>query len=764
MRFFALFLGALLTISVNAEEPPRHTVRLKDGRTVEFTAHYDRNALRGSVRTDDALIALTSSGTLLRFDLPDFHLSEERIDVVPVTSLGRGAEQTILAGMKDGRICRVDPKTLNLTDVQQRFDPPSWIGWSPLREGRAAGLVVATRATRKTPGAADGWDAPFTNITDDGTGEIYAWPFEASQFLLDRSGRLWLGADRGEWGGKVSWIDLAAGSQTTVRPPPWHSLVTQPFWNGIYGFTELRDGRILAFGGTMHFSYLAGFIAEIQGNQADLLFCCEPAREPGASSGKFDPDRPHWPIHHVIEQNDGFLVFSYNEILHADRTFKDWSKVASLDLSYDLGRPDAMGTYPSILCVHPPQNAGEPHIIATRFDGYFALSGHRIVSHRLTGQFGAWSKADRIVISSEGILAFEDAPELVDDPWTRELGNFRVPHTWRLNADGWTIDPFSPPFELDRFDKPENVEEFADPEFVDGFPGEFDDDAEPESTSWHETQVLVGPGGSIFTVSGTDRYPGTRTTARWVDGKSDRLGREVSSLVPSHTFITPDGTLWNAFGGELYQWRNDGWEKVADIPRDPDRFQPRKTAIVPGLNGFGQLGVVEDGDETCLIPLEIPGPPWLLWSKPEARLWQLAPGAGDLPPKLTPLSVQEDGASLNIRAVASAADGSLIFAADHGLRRYDLRSRTISSLHADFPASKITCLSFDGSGRLWIGGEAGLWITHEDGKTYESFNFIPWIASRKLCFLAPDPKYDDGVIAALGSGGVMRIRLRGARR
>jgi hypothetical protein len=526
----------------------------------------------------------------------------------------------------------------------------------------------------------------------------------------------------------------------------------------------LRSGRTLVFGGTMHFSYFTGFIAEIQGNQAHLVFWSEPDRGRGTSPGKADPDRPRWPIHHVIEQDDGFLVISYNDVLHADRTFKDWSRVATLELEYEFGRPDAMGTYPSILKVHPPQHPGEPYIVATRFNGYLSLTGEQVASHRLTGQFGAWSKADKVAQSSEGILAFEIVPENVDDPWTREFGDFRVPHTWRLDADGWAIDPFSPPFELDLFDKPEKVEVLTNPEFDDEFSEELPDEVEPEPTAWRETQAVVGPGGTIFTVSGTDRYPGTRTTARWVGGKSDRLGREVSSLNPTYTFITPDGTLWNAVGGELYQCRNGGWEKVADIPRNPDRFQPRRTGIVPTLEGFGQLGVVDDDDEACLIPLEIPGPPWLLLSKSEARLWQLDAGAGDLPPKLTPLSIQENGASLNIRAVASGADGSLIFAADHGLRRYDLRSKAITSLHADSPASKTTCLAFDGSGRLWIGGEAGLWMVHKNGKTYESFNVIPWIASGKLCDLAPDPKHDDGVIAALGSGGVMRIQLREARR
>jgi ABC-type multidrug transport system ATPase subunit len=64
--------GVSLTVTLRADEPPKPTtgeVRIGSGRVVEYTIHFDRNSLRDSLRLGDGLIALTSSGTLLRFEL-----------------------------------------------------------------------------------------------------------------------------------------------------------------------------------------------------------------------------------------------------------------------------------------------------------------------------------------------------------------------------------------------------------------------------------------------------------------------------------------------------------------------------------------------------------------------------------------------------------------------------------------------------------------------------------------------------------------------
>ena len=139
----AVLWGAALTAVLGADEPPRPPtgeVRLEGGRVVDYTIHFDRNSLRDSLHLGDGLIALTASGTLLRFELPAVRLVRERIGVEDVTCLGRGAGEAVLAGLSGGRVCRVDPATLDLTDVVKLPAAPQWVGWGKAVGNRPAGL------------------------------------------------------------------------------------------------------------------------------------------------------------------------------------------------------------------------------------------------------------------------------------------------------------------------------------------------------------------------------------------------------------------------------------------------------------------------------------------------------------------------------------------------------------------------------------------------------------------------------------------------
>jgi hypothetical protein len=110
----ALLGSVSLTPIVRGAEPPRHPtgeVRLESGRVIDYGVHFDRYSLRDSVRLADGSIALTTSGALLRFELPAVRLVRERIGIEEVVCLGRGEGGTVLAGLADGRVCRVDPVT-----------------------------------------------------------------------------------------------------------------------------------------------------------------------------------------------------------------------------------------------------------------------------------------------------------------------------------------------------------------------------------------------------------------------------------------------------------------------------------------------------------------------------------------------------------------------------------------------------------------------------------------------------------------------------
>ncbi len=117
--FIALALGLWATPAFAADEgrqPPRREARLASGRRLESSILFDRNSLEGSLRVGDGPIALATAGALLRFELPAVRLTREPTDLGEVTRLGHGEGGAILEGLADGRVCRVDPATLDLVD------------------------------------------------------------------------------------------------------------------------------------------------------------------------------------------------------------------------------------------------------------------------------------------------------------------------------------------------------------------------------------------------------------------------------------------------------------------------------------------------------------------------------------------------------------------------------------------------------------------------------------------------------------------------
>jgi hypothetical protein len=214
----------LLTATLRGDDSPRPPVgeiRLASGRVAQYTIHFDRNSLRDSIRSGHGLIALSTSGTLLRFELPAVRLTRERIASEELTCIGRGEGETVLAGLSDGRICRVDPLMLDLAEVAKLPAAAHWVGWASATGNRAAGLLAATRQAKPVERDGHRWQEPFTIVHDLATGKTMAAETVVSAFLLDRAGRLWLGADNGEWGGRVSWVDLSKGrSRKSSRRRP----------------------------------------------------------------------------------------------------------------------------------------------------------------------------------------------------------------------------------------------------------------------------------------------------------------------------------------------------------------------------------------------------------------------------------------------------------------------------------------------------------------------------------------------------------------
>ncbi len=529
-RRFDRYLAPLVVLALwnppcSGAEPgsssPAGVVRLTSGPTAHYAYHYDRNALAELVRAGDAVIARTDSGNLLRFDRATLKLTKEWFGPVPVTCLGRGEGDIVLAGFADGRVGRIDPASLAMTELARLPAHLQWVGAVTAGAGEMAKpRVVAVVEQKKRIKNDEGElvEVPFSMVHDSGSGKTYDVEARsqipdglgAGAFLLDSKHRLWLGADNGEWGGWWARVDLDTGQ--VVR--------AQESRSGIEGFSELHDGQVWAFGGMTHLEVISAFIRRVDPGHAGRLYSLDNGplfarqmkeamknaglKEPEAKGAPepeppFPTDRPYWPITHVLDDpgTGTIVVVAAGGIYRTDARLARWEKVHELKVGDRLGHGNEFAAYLSVRSVVPVEEPGKPMglLFATQIDGLIRLADGKQTVHALPGQLGA-EMVRRIESSTEGLLVFEG---MEDKPW-------------QLRDGSWSTVSFAPPFE-----------KAPDEPVVQGV---------PSGPNWSASRVLVGRDGAIFTVSRGFLNPGTRTTARWRGGKAEVLGRRELGARP----------------------------------------------------------------------------------------------------------------------------------------------------------------------------------------------------------------------------------------
>jgi hypothetical protein len=724
------------------------TVRLASGLTAHYAYYSDRNALRDGRRSRDAVIALTESGNLLRLDLATLKPTRDWAGPVPAVCLGRGDEGGVLAGFKDGRVCRIDPTTLALTEVARLPGEIQWVGTMSdgAHEPGKSRLIAVVGQTNPV-------------VHDLGSGKAYPFGRRASAFLLDRKQRLWLGADDGEWGGWCSYVDLQAGQVHPVAGPKKPGPRGGNRWSGIFGFTELRDGQVWAYGGTTHMGITEGFLCRVDQGQAEALYqadnsallrfqraeaekameeeqrkeaeiernqrelagprpkakdVAEPQPRAKPPENPLPVDRPRLPITHVVEDSrtGTILVVAFSDIYRTNTRLARWAKVHELDIGYRWGRRDAMGAYPSICSVLPIEEPGKPFglVFGTRLDGFVRLIDGKETHHELPGQLSA-GEVKRIEDSSEGILAVDESDENDHE-------------YWRFRDGAWGAVSFAPPCQP--------------------LPHAPDFEGAPDAEAWDKTITLVGRDRSIVTVSATDELPGTRTTSRWRAGKAEVLGRELSRLNPSGCFLTPDGRLWNADRGILQHFVDGRWTVAATYIETRGLVDARARIGV----GYG-LRAVNDG-----------GPPWILLDGYRGQLLRLSHGPGFKDPRLNSVPLSEAGEPLKIRDAISWTKAELMLATDRGLKLLALDGDKLAAAPINTGGRSISRIRRDGRGRLWLGGD-GLAVVEAGGTVVHSLDDLPMLGRAKVDAIAADPDHPDGVIAALGEHGVVFVRVDG---
>lgn len=138
---------------VNDRTPNQKNIRLY---LKSMDVPFDCYSLRAARQAGDkVVIALTQSGHLALFETPRMALRKVRKEVnKPVVCLGQGSRGAVLAGLADGHVCRVDPKTLDLVVIAKVPAVPEWIETPEGREDDKLLAVVHT-STIKAPTAID---------------------------------------------------------------------------------------------------------------------------------------------------------------------------------------------------------------------------------------------------------------------------------------------------------------------------------------------------------------------------------------------------------------------------------------------------------------------------------------------------------------------------------------------------------------------------------------------------------------------------------
>lgn len=619
---------------------------LPSGARASWGYHFDRNALASARGAEGGVVALSAAGHLLRFDPSSLELRGERVGPESVRCLGAGPDGAILAGLDGGRVVRVDPTTLALTPVADLGATPRWVG----ADARGIVAVVERRAEKGRRGTS-------FEVVDVASGSHVALNDRPTAFLLDHKRRLWLGADRGEWGGWVKALDL--GTKRMIEPKGQIS--------GVYGFFE-RGGDILAFGGMSHMGLNEGYVARCSEENVTKV------AELSGSFGRGDPSRPRGPITHLVDGGAGgeLVALSYGSVWRVDTSFSRWTRVRDVELHDRAGRPDAVGSYPAVSAALPDGRGGL--LLATVRDGLLRVSESGVERRPVPDQL-AVHRVGRIASSTEGVLIFDGPDESV---WHRKAGRWAPLPTF----------PVEPP------------------------------SSDEGAPSWFEHALHVAPGGTIFTAADTNVTPGRRVVMRWRGGAGEILWSDPKSLLgASHSFMTPDGTLWSAPGGDLLRFDGHSWQRVGATP-------------------------------TMLYRPEVLGPerpPWVLLDHHESSLYRLDPTRG----ALEPLEATSAGDKLSVLGGVPWQKGSLLLITTQGLRVLPLPGGPAAGPPFAAPEG-VRALAHDTLGRLWLGGE-GLWVYDPKTGHLEGLDAVPVIGHREVTAIAPDPDRPGGVIASLGA-------------
>lgn len=519
--FVGVFLAGYMSACKDETPPDQQTsavsissgrVVLPSGYTAEYETHYDRNALNTAYISESGIIAITRSGTLLRYDSQTLQATGELITPGYAVCLGKDGAGGPLVGFEDGTIWKVDVQTMKLSEIGKVGGIPLWIGSvasSDNVKDKFLSVIELPGGQKKR-----GSKKFAIYILGEGRAIEFMGPwsrYSLTSFMADSKGRLWLGEDRGEWGGVCYLFDLKCRALYETDSIP----------SGIYGFAELADGRVICYGGTMHFFLFSRFISDLNFDGKTLNAALLLHNRINLLKNKEKDPELYSPITKILQEDDAseLIVFSYGNIFRVTSDFKKWELVGHVKFRYRPWKSYAAGTNPAIRQVFLKGRGLDDGLVCiTTRDGIVLwLHGKLKTQTCITNQVGL-SGVYRIRRSDIGLLMQGSSDEL----------------PWSLSDGIWKQADIVPPFKPSLF-----------------------------GGNWQSYELLVRRDGSLLSMWSSGR---TSALVEWRKGKTMLVHKDINSrLWINSVFTTPDGGVWAADDRVLRRFDGARWLKMHDL-------------------------------------------------------------------------------------------------------------------------------------------------------------------------------------------------------
>jgi hypothetical protein len=456
------------------------------------------------------LVAVTEAGHILAFGTEPFELLREKLNLHEAWCLGAPTDRHVLVGFSDGLIARMFVPSLDVEPVTRVPGRPLWIGPLPL----SGELAVAYAQPTDSKPRYRYYERLAKHTVRFLPSGLEVRVKEPATYFIDDQDRLWLGSNRGEWGGGVQVVEPGSDQARDVVMPDRYDA------KNVRGFLEV--GReVWAFGGLSHLLSTDAFITRVSpARPARILHHAHRVWVRGRPKPPRSPDTP---ISHIAKLGNQLLVFAVDHVFETDAKLERWKRRSKLDLHYLPGSP-AVGVHPVIPSIHV---LGFKLFAATRRSGFIEIGGNSVVPHTLPRELpvaahSVFAASDEIVVAGSG------------EEWVV------------LGPEGdWTLarDRLLPPLSTDDGEKPT----WCDMRF---FPR-----ADGGLRIVAKSGEIDGGFGCMDTHAEGTLIDGVRR-----DGRFTERARVSSTLAPDHMFELSDGriaatdreyALWTFDAGKL---------------------------------------------------------------------------------------------------------------------------------------------------------------------------------------------------------------------